>query len=198
MSSFTSASLMSSACASVLMAMNSTPFRPGVDHAVDGVDAAAADADDLDDRQVVLRTIGPTVVIVPAPRVSTMSPGRARRASSAATSGSSGTNATDSAGSGYRVGDQRAGDGRVGVLAGEVHVGDDDLVGRSELDAHLLAEDPGARDQVRLEGDEQAPLPRDRAGGLQVAADLARVVGVAVVDADAAASPLSSIRRRCR
>ena len=30
-------------------------LEPGVDHAVDGVDAAAADADDLDDREVVLR-----------------------------------------------------------------------------------------------------------------------------------------------
>ena len=30
-------------------------LQAGVDHAVDGVDAAAADADDLDDRQVVLR-----------------------------------------------------------------------------------------------------------------------------------------------
>ena len=29
-------------------------LQPGVDHPVDGVDAAAADADDLDDRQVVL------------------------------------------------------------------------------------------------------------------------------------------------
>ena len=37
-----------SACASVLTATNSTPVRPGVDHAVDGVRAAAADADDLD------------------------------------------------------------------------------------------------------------------------------------------------------
>ncbi len=33
-------------------------LQPGVDHAVDGVDAAAADADDLDDRQVVLRVAG--------------------------------------------------------------------------------------------------------------------------------------------
>ena len=50
---FTSASHMSSACASVLTAMNSTPLQPGVDHPVDGVRAAAADADDLDDCQVV-------------------------------------------------------------------------------------------------------------------------------------------------
>ncbi len=56
MSSLTSASLMSSACASVLTAMNSTPFRPGIDHAVDGIDAAAADADDLDDGEIVLRS----------------------------------------------------------------------------------------------------------------------------------------------
>ena len=49
---FTSASLISSACASVLTAMNSTPVRPGVDHPVDGVRAAAADADDLDHGEV--------------------------------------------------------------------------------------------------------------------------------------------------
>ena len=30
------------------------PLQPGVDHAVDGVDAAAADADHLDDREIVL------------------------------------------------------------------------------------------------------------------------------------------------
>ena len=58
MSSLTSASLISSAWASVLTAMNSTPFEPGVDHAVDGVDAAAADADDLDDGEVVLGCAG--------------------------------------------------------------------------------------------------------------------------------------------
>ena len=33
-------------------------LQPGVDHAVDGVDAATADADDLDDRQVVLWVAG--------------------------------------------------------------------------------------------------------------------------------------------
>ena len=33
-------------------------LQPGVDHAVDGVDAAAADADDLDHGQVVLRVAG--------------------------------------------------------------------------------------------------------------------------------------------
>ena len=33
-------------------------LQAGVDHAVDGVDAAAADADDLDHRQVVLRVAG--------------------------------------------------------------------------------------------------------------------------------------------
>ncbi len=54
---FTSASHISSACASVLTAMNSTPAQAGVDHAVDGVRAAAADADDLDDREVVARLI---------------------------------------------------------------------------------------------------------------------------------------------
>ena len=52
---FTSASHIDSAWASVLTAMNSTPAHAGVDHAVDGVGAAAADADDLDDRQVVAR-----------------------------------------------------------------------------------------------------------------------------------------------
>jgi hypothetical protein len=54
MSSFTSASLINRAWASVFTAMNSTPFRPGVDHPVHGVHAAAADADHLDDGQVVL------------------------------------------------------------------------------------------------------------------------------------------------
>ena len=43
-----SASLIKSAWASVLTATNSTPCKPGVDHPVDGVDAGAADADDLD------------------------------------------------------------------------------------------------------------------------------------------------------
>ena len=56
MSSFTSASDSSSDCASVLTAMNSTPFKPGVDHPVDRVATAAADADDLDHREVVLRS----------------------------------------------------------------------------------------------------------------------------------------------
>ena len=49
MSSLMSASLISSACASVFTAMNSTPLQARVDHPVDGVDAGAADADDLDD-----------------------------------------------------------------------------------------------------------------------------------------------------
>jgi hypothetical protein len=35
MSSLTSASLISNACASVLMAMNSTPLSAGIDHPVD-------------------------------------------------------------------------------------------------------------------------------------------------------------------
>src|SRR5690606_6633254 len=34
------------------------PFQPGVDHPVDGVDAAAADADDLDHGEVVLWRAG--------------------------------------------------------------------------------------------------------------------------------------------
>jgi hypothetical protein len=50
---FTSASTISSACASVFTAMNSQPAEAGVDHPVDGVRAATADADDLDQRQVV-------------------------------------------------------------------------------------------------------------------------------------------------
>jgi hypothetical protein len=54
-SSLTSASDIRSACASVLTAMNSTPLEPGLDHAVDGVHAAAPDAHHLDHRQVVLR-----------------------------------------------------------------------------------------------------------------------------------------------
>ena len=48
--SFRSASHMSSACASVFTATNSTPLEAGVDHPVDRVRAAAADADDLDHR----------------------------------------------------------------------------------------------------------------------------------------------------
>ena len=39
------AALSCSACRSVLATMNSTPSRPGLHHAVDGVAAAAADAD---------------------------------------------------------------------------------------------------------------------------------------------------------
>ena len=54
MSSFRSASLISSAWASVLVAMNSTPSEPGVDHPVDGIHPAAADADHLDDGEVVV------------------------------------------------------------------------------------------------------------------------------------------------
>ena len=38
-----------SACASVLAQMNSTPDEPSLDHVLDRVAAAAADADDLDD-----------------------------------------------------------------------------------------------------------------------------------------------------
>ena len=53
MSSLRSASLIRSAWASVLTAMNSTPCRPGVDHPVDGVDPAAADPDHLDHGEVV-------------------------------------------------------------------------------------------------------------------------------------------------
>ena len=52
MFSLMSASHICSAWASVFTAMNSTPLQAGVDHAVDGVRAAAADADDLDDCQV--------------------------------------------------------------------------------------------------------------------------------------------------
>jgi hypothetical protein len=37
-----------SACASVLAQMNSTPCTPCADHVLDGVAAAAADADHLD------------------------------------------------------------------------------------------------------------------------------------------------------
>ena len=55
MSSLTSASDISRAWASVFTAMNSTPLRPDLDHPVDGVDAAATDADDLDHGQVVVR-----------------------------------------------------------------------------------------------------------------------------------------------
>ena len=54
---FTSASHIRSACASVFTATNSTPGEAGVDHAVDGVRAAAADADDLDHGEVVPGTI---------------------------------------------------------------------------------------------------------------------------------------------
>ena len=56
MSSFTSASDSSSDCASVLMDDELHPFEAGVDHAVHGVATAAADADDLDHREVVLRS----------------------------------------------------------------------------------------------------------------------------------------------
>ena len=50
--SLMSASAASSACASVLTATNSTPFEAGVDHPADGVVAATADADDLDDCEI--------------------------------------------------------------------------------------------------------------------------------------------------
>ncbi len=50
------ARLVSSACASVLAAMNSTPSRPLGDHGVERVAAAAAHADDLDPR-VQLRVV---------------------------------------------------------------------------------------------------------------------------------------------
>ena len=55
MSSFTSASLMSSDCASVLTAMNSTPLSPASIMRLTALHTAAADADDLDHREVVLR-----------------------------------------------------------------------------------------------------------------------------------------------
>ena len=58
MSSFTSASLISSACASVLTAMNSTPFSPASIMRLTALHAAAADADDLDHGEVVLRGAG--------------------------------------------------------------------------------------------------------------------------------------------
>ena len=58
MSSFTSASLISSAWASVLTAMNSTPFSPASIMRLTALHATAADADDLDDREVVLRIAG--------------------------------------------------------------------------------------------------------------------------------------------
>ena len=54
---FMSASSISSACASVLTAMNSTPASTCLDHAVDGVGAAAADADDLDDGEEVAAVV---------------------------------------------------------------------------------------------------------------------------------------------
>ena len=41
------------ACASVFAQMKSTPDKPLRDHVLDGVAAAAADADDLDDRAVL-------------------------------------------------------------------------------------------------------------------------------------------------
>jgi hypothetical protein len=50
---FTSASAISSACASVLTAMNSTPPRPASTIRLTAFVPPAADADDLDDREVV-------------------------------------------------------------------------------------------------------------------------------------------------
>ena len=128
------------------------------------------------------RTRGPSVVMVPAPRVSTMSPGRASETSSAGDGVEVGLEVHPLRRQRHRVGDEPSGDGGVGVLAGEVDVQHHDLVGGAELLAHPGAEDPGAGDQVRLEGDDQATVAGHRAGGLEVAADLAGVVGVAVVD----------------
>ena len=56
MSSFTSASENSNDCASVLHRDELDTLQAGVDHAVHRVAATAADADDLDDCEVVLRT----------------------------------------------------------------------------------------------------------------------------------------------
>ncbi len=85
----------------------------------------------------------------------------------------------------HGVGDQSPGDGGVGVLAGDVDVEDDDLVGRAELLPHLLAEDAGTGDEVGLEGDDHPAVAGHRARGLEVAADLDGVVGVGVEDPDA-------------
>ena len=46
-----------SACASVLAQMNSTPLKPSLDHVLDGVAAASAHADDLDDGAFLRRLV---------------------------------------------------------------------------------------------------------------------------------------------
>ena len=121
----------------------------------------------------------------PAPRVMTRSPGRARSASDLR----GGAEAVDVGDvlrrQRYGARDEVAGHLGVGVLAGDVDVEHDDLVGGTERDAHRLAEDAGARDEVRLEGRDHAAVAGQRTRGLEVAADLDGVVGVGVVDADA-------------
>ena len=59
-------------------------------------------------------------------------------------------------------GDQPAVDAGLGVLAGDVDVHHDDLVGRAERLAHRRAEDPGPRDQVRLEGHDDPAVAGQR------------------------------------
>jgi hypothetical protein len=58
----------------VLIAINTDAPEPLFDHAIDGVDAATADSDDLDNRQIVLRCCHeegtfPLVLILPSRRV---------------------------------------------------------------------------------------------------------------------------------
>ena len=86
----------------------------------------------------------------------------------------------------HRVGDHRAGHARHRVLAGPVDVHDHDLVGQPEGAAEPVGELQGAAVEVRLEGHHQPAAAGHGAGGAQLRADLGGVVGVVVVDADAA------------
>ena len=68
------AGLLCSACRSVLATMNSTPSRPPPHHAVDGVAAAAADANHLDPRAVIT-----PLFVQPEPQSPRRRPGRRRQ-----------------------------------------------------------------------------------------------------------------------
>ena len=119
----------------------------------------------------------------PAPSTSSTSPGSARRARYS-------SRILDATASTRRAGPRSESasttslpvTAAIGLLAGEVDVGDDDVVGRGERRGELACEVARPRDEVRLEEHPQPPARERLAGGGDRRRDLGRVVGVVVDD----------------
>ena len=108
------------------------------------------------------------------------------RDDAAATADQDGSKTTRSGGSGTAPAMSAPVTPGTGSSRAGVDVHDDDVVGQGERLAELLGEMLGAAVQMRLEDDDQPAAARDLPGSGQRGAQLGRMVGVVVEDADAA------------